>query len=979
MLEQEFRKWLMDRRWAGKPLAAKAIANRIRRLRRLERSLFELGFGTDLDEVMTADGAGHLADRLRGFIATSPSREGMPQSLAPRADDPSAQLKNILAALRLYARFSHERASPPSAQMSPLDELREVFLERCPDFENFQKEAGTYWEVERRYKDQILEKVRGVRAGAASSAQDRGKQLYQAMMPNQGPLLRWQTLDEIEKKHPDLSQDFFGVITELSEFEGPVEDAVLRAANGLQKLRDRGATILTSGQISAIAFTTAACVAPTSTVPFKATKAQELAKRLTGDRIFDGGLLQLGQVQKWQELLQSLHKSLVDWGWQPRDLFDVQGFAWVALDETWDADRDEEDEEADDLGAGPYWFVGSSFGRKLDQTERFIRDGIWEIDDPNEANANLVRAMTVGDRIAIKSTFIQKHGLPFDNHGRDVSVMRLKATGTIIDKTADGARVEVAWDAGFDPKDWYFYTYQPTIWRVNPGAPYPDALIRFAFFDQEQDIEFFLGEPHWASQYGRDSAGPRFWIEKTIVAGRPDRLEGDHSLGRALWSPQRSKDGKNIYAAMAEVQTGDVVFHLTDNSGISHVSVAAAPADDTFQGVDGTEWANQAGYRIELQDAQKLEPPLGREAFLGTEPYASELKELVDSGAKGLFYNRKLELNQGAYLTEATPTLLGILNRAYQEIAGRPLPYVGAEEEVQPAEPELEPYTLENALEDLFLDPALAADIMLLWRAKKNVILQGPPGVGKSFAAQRLAFALIGHKDRSRLGFVQFHQSYSYEDFVEGFRPTETGFKLQSGKFVEFCRRAEADPKRNYVFVIDEINRGNLSKIMGELMLLIEPDKRSADWAMPLASGKAPFHVPANVHLLGLMNTADRSLAVVDYALRRRFAFVDLAPNLASPKFREHLLACGIADGTISMLLDRVEALNAEIVGDVINLGPGFAIGHSFFCSGLGPGENDADWYGRIVRTEIAPLLREYWFDQPAKAQQWTELLLAAP
>jgi hypothetical protein len=179
------------------------------------------------------------------------------------------------------------------------------------------------------------------------------------------------------------------------------------------------------------------------------------------------------------------------------------------------------------------------------------------------------------------------------------------------------------------------------------------------------------------------------------------------------------------------------------------------------------------------------------------------------------------------------------------------------------------------------------------------------------------------------------------------------------------------------VFVIDEINRGNLSKIMGELMVLIEPDKRDSDWAMPLASGKAPFHVPPNVYILGLMNTADRSLAVVDYALRRRFAFIDLASNLSSPKFRKQLLSSGVSPGLIDTLVTRVGALNTEIMSDVANLGPGFAIGHSFFCSGPLGGEDDADWYARVIRTEIAPLLREYWFDAPSKAEHWSAQLLA--
>lgn len=625
-----------------------------------------------------------------------------------------------------------------------------------------------------------------------------------------------------------------------------------------------------------------------------------------------------------------------------------------------------------------YWFVGASFGRTEDQVERFLSEGIWEISTPTPAEADVVRHMKVGDRIAIKAAFVQRLNLPFDNRDQNVSVMRIKARGVITANHGDGKRVAVDWDDQFDLRDWYFYTYRPTIWEVHAGNELADQLIAFAFHDEPQDFDWFRNHTSWAAQLGGDAKPvvQRFWIEKTIVSGRPDRLEGDHALGKALWSPQRSKDGKNIYATMLQVASGDIVFHLTDNVGITDVSVAAEHADADFVGLQGSDWAEQPGYRIALTDHEKLDPPLPRDAFLDTEPFATELRELAESGAKGLFYNSRRGLNQGAYLTEATPTLLAILNRAYEAFAGKSLPFVPSDSTHEAAVP-FAAYTLDDALETLFIERAAAEELMLLWSAKKNIILQGPPGVGKSFAAQKLAFALMGTEDRDRLGFVQFHQSYSYEDFVEGFRPTSTGFELKPGKFVEFCRRAEADPNRVYVFVIDEINRGNLSKILGELMLLIESDKRDTRWAMPLASGKVPFYVPPNVHIMGLMNTADRSLAVVDYALRRRFAFIDMVPNLGTPKFRALLETASIDQALVDAIIARIGALNREIIDDVANLGPGFAIGHSFFCASPMPGENDITWYERIIRTEIAPLLREYWFDAPSKAARWQEELLA--
>jgi hypothetical protein len=626
------------------------------------------------------------------------------------------------------------------------------------------------------------------------------------------------------------------------------------------------------------------------------------------------------------------------------------------------------------------WFVGAAFGGSDDQVERFLRDGIWEISDPCDAEATQVRSMQPGERIAIKATFVQKHNLPFEGRGNSASVMRIKARGVITANPGDGERVGVEWDRTFTTRDWYFYTYRSTIWEVTAGHEMADRLIAFTFDDQPQDVDWFRNSAGWAEQFGDDAGArtKRFWIEKTITNGRPDRLSGEHALGRALWSPQRSKDGKNIYANMLEVRSGDVVFHLVDNQAIAGVSVVESAADKSFVGLTGSDWADQPGYRVALVDYQQLKPPLAREAFLEAEPFATELKELAESGQKGLFYNSRRGLNQGAYLTEATPTLRSILNRAYVEVAGRNLPYID-EQAVVPEQGDLEAatYSLDDALRELFLSREEVEDLLLLWRAKRNIILQGPPGVGKSFAAHRLAYALMGIEDRDKVGFVQFHQSYSYEDFVEGFRPAQQGFELKPGKFVEFCRKAEADPTHTHVFIIDEINRGNLSKTLGELMLLIEPDKRDPKWAMPLASGKVPFHVPSNVYIMGLMNTADRSLAVVDYALRRRFAFVSLMPNLGAPRFDEHLEALGIGPDVRRTLRTRVGELNDEIIGDTINLGPGFAIGHSFFCAAPADGESDETWYRRIVRTELVPLLQEYWFDAPDKAETWKARLLA--
>jgi 5-methylcytosine-specific restriction endonuclease McrBC GTP-binding regulatory subunit McrB len=247
----------------------------------------------------------------------------------------------------------------------------------------------------------------------------------------------------------------------------------------------------------------------------------------------------------------------------------------------------------------------------------------------------------------------------------------------------------------------------------------------------------------------------------------------------------------------------------------------------------------------------------------------------------------------------------------------------------------LAPFSIDDAMTGLFVDRDLFEKILRTWCDKKNVILQGAPGVGKSFVARRLAYALLRERDPSRVETVQFHQSYGYEDFVQGYRPIESGgFELKDGTFFRFCEAARADQSRDYVFIIDEINRGNLSKIFGELMLLIEPDKRDQEWGVRLTysmEGERRFHVPPNLHIIGMMNTADRSLSMVDYALRRRFAFFDLSPGFEASAFRDHLMSSGVSPSVVEWVKERMGALNADIASDTTNLGPGFRIGHSFF------------------------------------------------
>ena len=264
-------------------------------------------------------------------------------------------------------------------------------------------------------------------------------------------------------------------------------------------------------------------------------------------------------------------------------------------------------------------------------------------------------------------------------------------------------------------------------------------------------------------------------------------------------------------------------------------------------------------------------------------------------------------------------------------------------------------YSKSDFLTEVFISAGDYEKLENLLQRKKNLILQGAPGVGKTFAAKRLAYAMMGEKDEDRIMQVQFHQNYSYEDFVMGYKPNDKGgFELEDGIFYQFCKRAANDSERKYFFIIDEINRGNLSKIFGELLMLIENDYRNKP--IQLAYKKDDeFAVPSNLYIIGMMNTADRSLAMIDYALRRRFSFFEMKPGFENPVFKEDISKK--ADSQLDNLVKAIIELNKVIEKDD-SLGSGFCIGHSYLCK-LG---DDYD-LENIVEYDIIPMLREYWFD----------------
>lgn len=404
----------------------------------------------------------------------------------------------------------------------------------------------------------------------------------------------------------------------------------------------------------------------------------------------------------------------------------------------------------------------------------------------------------------------------------------------------------------------------------------------------------------------------------------------------------RSNDALCCWEFAREMQVGDLVIAkkgLSRIVGLGRVTseYSYQPARDEYHSVRSVDWLRVGEW--------ETKEPFTMKTLTNLTPYPDFVR--------------------GVLSTLDRPALGDELFGSYTQ---PDMPKVLTAEEVKKAKA----FDRGVALARMFMSESSFDGMLAQLRRKKNIILQGPPGVGKTFIARTLAYALMEEEDSSRVKMVQFHQSYGYEDFIQGLRPTANGtYVLRDGVFYSFCEQAEAD-SRPWVFIIDEINRGNLSKILGELMMLIEADKRDKQYAMPLAYSDPStegFYVPPNVYLIGLMNTADRSLALVDYALRRRFAFVSLKPEFASGKFRSALIDAAVPAEVVDVLVQSLTALNDDIRKDGSDLGEGFCIGHSYFCPGDRVGDHRA-WLSGVLDFEIKPLLQEYWMERADAADE---------
>ncbi|WP_175618877.1 AAA family ATPase [Virgibacillus halodenitrificans] len=553
----------------------------------------------------------------------------------------------------------------------------------------------------------------------------------------------------------------------------------------------------------------------------------------------------------------------------------------------------------------------------------------------------------------------------------------------------------------------------------NPTLTYPKKEKKIV--NQEEEIDNSIN--YWVISPGEYS---RLWDQfhaQNMIAlgwdylGDLKNYDSKEAVERKI-TEQRAdgvrpvNDSKAVWDFYSEMQTGDIVYV---KEGIKRILARGVVTGDYYFDNEALEYKHRRRVEWHQVGKRELHQTLAQKTLTCLNSYPNLIQEIDRVMNEDLIDPKDAEVNEfriwlsnqvtdtGDSLNDKTVTqkvnalkdierhfdvsifgetdieqlkqLKDVVisdesHKKYKGVSGSSIDYYIRFIESKPTVQENESFTMDEFLSKVFIDKKELVSLISLLKNKKNLILKGAPGVGKTFIAKRLAHVMMGEKDETRIHMVQFHQSYSYEDFIEGFRPKAEGegFELKQGPFVKFARKAERDPERDYFFIIDEINRGNMSKIFGELMMLIEADKRDVQINLLYSNDK--FSVPPNLYIIGMMNTADRSLALLDYALRRRFSFFEIKPAFQNETFQSYVNELDNPEA-LNRVIDEIKSLNNQIIEE---LGAGFQIGHSYFIGDA----YKVDILNRVkevIEFEIIPQLFEYWFDDEQKANDWAERL----
>ncbi len=842
-----------------------------------------------------------------------------------------------------------------------LERARQDFLRRTNGFTSFAETSGAYWDTERRYKNELIARARDIADGDGDD-RSAGEALYRLLsVGGQGLPLSWRTLGEANAAAPDLKDRFYTAIGALARSDAPAGEVIAEMARELEALRAAGIAGLRRGEVAAIPITVWATLHPEEASWFKISKIEAMGKRFFGRRLFTQTEFREADLEEWLQLMRALF-ALMDreWGWQPRDLFDVQGFIWVALDERLDSEA-----PGDGLDPIPVWLVTSLWGDE-EGTQRFIERGEWSLlSDSESANNRRVREMRVGDRIFLKDFIPRATDLPFDAGGGVVTANRISAAGTVTEASEDGLRVGVEWEPLSEPRTWYLYTNNNAVWRLKDPTeqhPYADRLRRFLLDGGEQDYAWFLAQPYWRNRlFGVPKSETALPMKPTnlILYGPP----GTGKTYRTASEAVRLCDGEADYgsddegraalmARYAELVDARQVEFVTFHQSFSYEDFIEGLRPHT--GSDGEP--NSAGFSLRPEAgvfrsiAERAAIPVktGSEGVSldNRRVFKMSLGQSNDPHSDWVYEESMLEGYAlfGFEDVDWTNERFADRDAILQELRVR-LP----EENVSPQRGMVKS-------PDRFRNQVSVGDVIIASKGLNAFraigLVEGPyeyaPKADGSYCHRRKVKWLWDEPDGVPVTELMSDRRFSLDTVYE--LPKSS---LNLAVLTRLMNSGEGDDGGSgqvlpHVLIIDEINRANISKVFGELITLIEPDKRLGRrnaLKVRLPYSKREFGVPANLHIIGTMNTADRSIALLDTALRRRFQFKEIAPDSA-------LLPVEV-DGVqlrrvLTVINDRIEYLHDRE----------HRIGHAFF---MDCGNRDA--IDAAMRDKVLPLLQEYFFD----------------
>ncbi|WP_245804626.1 AAA family ATPase [Erythrobacter tepidarius] len=838
-----------------------------------------------------------------------------------------------------------------------LKRARDTFLRQMPDFTDFRAASGAYWDVERNYKNGLIAQAREFAAQAVED-HEAGKRIFRSLATGgPGMPLSWRTLSNLQAVDPALQERFYTVVGGLARSDARLEEAIPTAARALERLRDEGIAGLTRGEVLSISITVWATLHPDEASWFKISKIGDMGRRLFGRRLFTQSSFSEEDLAEWLQLMRALFGLLdKEFGWHPQDMFDVQGFIWVVGNP--DAPRE--------LDPVPVWMVTSLWGQE-DGVPRFLDRSEWSLlTDTESANNRRVREMQVGDRIFLKDFVPRARDLPFDAGNGIVTALRFRAAGTITEVSEDGLRVGVDWQVWDEPRTWFFYTNNDAVWRLrDPGdSVYADQLRRFLLDGEPQDYDLFLQDPFWRDRlFGAAATNEVPTVQPTnlILYGPPGTGKTYRTAQEAvrLCGEAVPEDRDELMQRYEELSKEGRIRFVTFHQSFSYEEFVEGLRPETAPS-DGQE-GQAGGFRLEPRPgifrelcavageaARGPAEPVGSFDFTGRNFWKMGLGQIgvEDSVYDACIAGDYVALGWGGDV-DWSDARFASLEAIREEWASSP------RENEQPSNvTQLHP----------FRNTMKVGDIVVVPFGNKAFRAVGEV-VGEYYFAQD-GDPTYYHRRRVRWLKV-LDEALPLDTIIEGDFMQRTFYSIASGRvnkeaLARLVRPVESEgqPARpsgaaqQFVLIIDEINRANVSKVFGELITLIEPDKRLG---MPnalkvrLPYSKREFGVPANLHIIGTMNTADRSIALLDTALRRRFRFEEMAPDTSVPAFIE-------AEESTGLPLSKVlETMNRRIEYLVDR---DHRIGHAFFIGCKTKADVDA-----VMHDKVIPLLQEYFFD----------------